>query len=330
VTIGPEQVVTPPVATAPAHSLVASAQSVSGSGDRWQNGLVWLPELCGVNVGTWIPCPIDAAGAPVSGAPLTAAGTTPGLEAYKPFVVEMEAPPCAGVWMADELRARANRQFEAYYPSQVEREFWGGLRYVERPDGTVGPNFALRSIVPNQDAFAGGLGHTQPGLLNGTTTVQAGTALDLIEQAMAGCAAGSRGMIHASAGTVSEWVRKGYVQPNGVRLVTKNRGDIVVSYSGTAPDGPRAVTGGAETASKTNVWAYATSMVTIREGDVDATEMPTGSTLANRRDGSVAGAFTPRTNQLSFTLRRAVAVVADPCCAFAVRITGPATEGVDL
>ena len=124
-------------------------------------------------------------------------------------------------------------------------------------------------------------------------------ALRCLEAALADCACGARGMIHAPRQLVSAWSQDGLVRHEGGTILTIND-TIVVSgagYDGSSPDGEPATSG--------SVWAYATGIVTVRLSPV----VVTPSTIEQALDRSV--------NTIEYRAERMAAAYWDSCCLFA-------------
>lgn len=300
--------VTPAPQTPPLHGLLASVPPLTENDDRWQMGLIWVPELCNVEYGIWEPCPVDALGQPVDRAEMSSFDDwdEQAQVVYRPFTVEMESG-CSSTLMQVDLEGRATRQIEAITPKAVEGEFW---------DGTIsGGNFSLVTGTPNSAVdpiVLHNSGATVTGGILGQN-VSKDKGLAMLATALAKCAAGSRGTIHAQAGLVEAWTINGYLKEDGPRLITRARGDLVIAYTGGSGKGPH----GAAT-DLNNYWAYATGPLQTRLSDpaVYAPRSPGGRALP----GHNTGAFTHRLNQIRYRVTREAAVTVDPCCSFAVQV----------
>jgi hypothetical protein len=137
-----------------------------------------------------------------------------------------------------------------------------------------------------------------------TTAVTPGYGLALLEQAIADCGAGGRGMIHAPVGVASLWGAGGGLSQEGPRLVAPARGNVVVAGAGYPGSGKTGAAPAAGTA-----WAFATGMVQVRLGAIQILPETLGEALDRR------------TNELTYRAERSVSAVFDPCCGpFAVLI----------
>lgn len=308
--IGPLRPITPPPATPPLHSLVASAQLVNETDNRWQAGMTWIPETCGVTWGVWDPCPIDSSGAPATGTNFkSVAGAGAAVQKYSPFTVELESTCNAAMYQMD-LEARARRQLEAYTPRAVELEFWTGSL---RPD-----NFSLVRGTPTTlvDVTQDRANPGAFGIVDNGAMVTDGQGLDLLGAALRSANAGSRGMIHAPAHIVERWARRQYLKEDGPRLITRARGDIVVAYTGTDSSGPQGLASGARVATRAQAWIYATGMCQLRLSDTEVyAGMPTAA-------GGSAGAFVASDNRIRYRVERTAAVTTEGCASFACRVPG--------
>jgi len=192
---------------------------------------------------------------------------------------------------AADYEGRARRQIEVAKIKSIEAEFWTGSKVPHNP--------SLRRSTPNDD------GHIlNPGGAAAPTAVSPSIALMLLSQALANCATGGLGTIHATPATVERWVSTLNTKSDDGRLSTLGRGDIVVSGSGYPGTGPL----GQPPPGPNEVWAYATGLVNIREGDTEV--FP--DTFAEAMDRA--------TNTVTYYGEVTAAVTWDLCCTFAVLI----------
>ena len=181
---------------------------------------------------------------------------------------------------AQDFEGRARRALEAGTSKGVEREFWTG------------------ELIPENPHLANGAAEVVTG------EYDARHALAALNQAIASCNLGSRGMIHATPYLVTLWEAEGLLVEEGPRLVEKVMNNIVVAgtgYTGGDPDGDDAGAG--------VTWAYATGMVQVRLGPI----MVVPDTLAEALDRA--------TNHISYRAERAASAAWDTCCHFAVEVT---------
>lgn len=309
--VGPLRPVPPPPATPPLHSLVASAQPVNETDDRWLAGITWAPETCGVEWGVWDPCPIDDAGHAATGTNYKSeAGGGAPIQVYSPFTVELESTCNAAMFQMD-LEARARRQLEAYTPRAVELEFWTGSL---RPD-----NFSLVRSTPATvvDVTQDRANPTAFGVVGSTSVPSPDEeALVLLASALRSANAGSRGMIHASSALVERWATKNFLKEDGARLVTKARGDVVVAYTGTDSSGPQGLSTGNRVATTAQAWAYATGMCMLRLSPVEVYANTMGEILDHRD------------NRIRYRVERSAAVTTEGCASFAVLCQGIGGTGL--
>lgn len=297
-TFAPEAIVTPPPATPASHGLIASSVSPTDPDDRWMGGLVWQPELCNVAGGSWVPCPVDANGDPIDLIDKSSGDDWDPLPAvrYTPFVVELESV-CA-MLPASELAARAVRQLEAYTPKYVEEAFWTGV------SGAPG-NFTLAAGTSNLTYGSAPAAGRAPGGVLAASAVSAGHALDLLAEGAADGAAGSRAMIHVPARLGERWARLGYLERDGVKLVTRGRGDVVAVYAGSVGSGP--VGHGSATPATDQLWAYVTPMTSVRLSTAELySQLPES--------------LHHRTNKLRYRVERSAAVTTEGCYSAAVLV----------
>ena len=322
-TLSPPTPITPAPATAPRHSLLASGQLVTEDSNRWMGGMEWVPEVCGLGWGVWDPCPLDDEGDPITGRDTyykSDAGEGADSGVYQPFYVELNSSCHASLHQAD-LDTRARRQLEAITPLAIEGEFW---------DGTLrATNFSLRGGTPAQYAWDPSpdpvIPHDQirPGILNPSyddgatlTAVSPSIALRLLTAALARSGVAARGTIHAPAPLVEAWYQNGSLKEDGVRLITKSRGDVVVSYSGGSWSGPSEL-GEGGTSDLTGFWAYGTGPVQIRLSEPEILDTPE---VAYRRSGG-ARSYANSVPTIEYRVERVAAVTTDPCLSVAVLVS---------
>ena len=216
---------------------------------------------------------------------------------YQPFVVEV--PYTCSTWgfQENDYTGKAMRQLDAGTGKAVEREFWTGELNIA--------NINLQYWTPGGNIL-------NPGGWADPVAVNVALGLALLEQALASCATGSRGMIHAPA-VVIERMAQWYLldddpgcDEDECRLLTRGRGDVVVCGAGYEPQvGPLAAF---HDISPTESWVYATGMVDVRLGE----PMIYPETIAEALDRA--------TNTITYRGERTAAVNPDGCCMFAVLV----------
>lgn len=217
---------------------------------------------------------------------------------YQPFVVEVPYTCSSWGFEANDYRGKALRQLAAGTGKAVEREFW---------TGELNPaNINLRFWTPAANIV-------NPGGWAAPVAVNVALGLALLEQALASCATGSRGMLHAPPVVVqrmAQWYLidddSGCDNDEDCRLLTRSRGDIVVAGAGYDPlVGPFAAV---PAPAATEAWVYATGMVDVRLGE----PMIYPETMAEALDRA--------TNTVTYRGERTAAVNPDGCCMFAVLV----------
>jgi hypothetical protein len=224
-------------AQAPRMGLVVSAEKPAEPESVWKNGISYDVESCVVPD---TPRDICSPGS---------FGT-----AQEPTTSEWEAYVVAADWTCStfgqsDIQAAyeaARRRLMATWGFQVERELWTGTLAQAQSY----PNRWLADAANVVELSVGGL-----------TPIE---ALACLTQYLAENAGGQQGMIHATPQVVTHWDQLGALHRQGNVILTKTRDDIVVAgngYTGSNPDGDAASAG--------NVWAYATDIVEVREGETD-------------------------------------------------------------
>lgn len=292
----------PPVRPNPVNLITSSRQPDDETAGRWQEGFAFRPEAnVDPSIRDW--CTADGSNDDVPGSQ-----PPHGLIETVPWQVDVEDDCSAMGFAGVDYLGRVTRALEAATPKGLEREFWTGA--VAQAAGW--PNLFLASadavdVTPT------------PG-----TAVDLPEAFNLLEDAIAMCGAGGRGMIHVAA-----WSTPSYdlIRREGPLLLTA-RDTVVVSgvgYMGTGPDG-----GDPSAAGQT--WLYATGLVDVRLGDIEVfgqlgrSEQDPGDWLPVSGNGD--GAFDPArfspvlldrdTNTIVTKARRMVAAAWDGACHFAV------------
>jgi hypothetical protein len=291
----PDVVAAPPVLPA-AHGLRDSAIVVPEDGSRWELGFEYQAETCW-DVSAWDPSCLPALDNDEA-VPKSAAQGFGTIVPYSPFVLETAVTCWSGEpW--EEFEKRALNRLDEGTSFGLEREFWtGALRGALSTNPLpvdAEPNFSLADLDGAVDVSE------CRSVLNGGTAVTARQGLALLQGALAGCAPGGEGFIHASPTLVTLWSE--YLTDEDDRLVTKVKRNIVVAGGGYPDTGPQNVAAAAGTA-----WAFATGPVLLRLSD--------GEVLG---DG-VGENFTRPTNDVEARAERYAAVYTDPCRVFAILI----------
>ena len=214
---------------------------------------------------------------------------------YTPFVVEVPYTCSSWGFQVNDYEGKALRQLDAGLGKALEHEFWTGAINAANPN--------LTYWTPNDDAHI-----LNPGGATAPTPVSVTLGLALLSGALAQCANGSRGMIHATPVVVGLMAELYLIDDDDTNenayLSTRSRDDIVVSgsgYTGTGPFGQPAPTG-------TQAWMFATGMVDVRLGE----PMVYPEEFAHALDRA--------TNTVTFRGEQVAAVSPDACCMFAVLV----------
>lgn len=215
-----------------ANSFVTQPESV------WKNGIAYEVEAC---VTPTSPLDICSPGA-------FPTAQLPSSSEWTPYVTYADWA-CSTFSRGSELESAyesARRRLLATWQWQVEFELWTGT-------------LAQAESYPNRWLADS----TNAALLTaaGATPLQ---ALSCLTQYLADNNGGQQGMIHATPQVVTYWASLDVLIEQGPVLMTKARHDIVVpgsGYNGSSPDGDEATDG--------SVWAYATDIVEVREGETD-------------------------------------------------------------
>lgn len=286
------QVVDPIPAEPPRYGLWASARvttrddPVLGGG-----GIVWAPEGCGESSRFAIGCHGDTVD--------QEAPDNPGLLFSVPFGVAgmYECSPF-GMETIDYV-GRAERQLEVSQSYETANELWTGeLAQAEGWD------------VPDEnDKVVRWLSSLESDRIT-TTAAAPIDVLGLLEQGLADCARGRRGMIHVTPQLLVHLKGLYLVELQG-GLYLSPLGNIVVADAGYDGSGPGGTPAGA------TQYAYATGLVDILTSTVD--------TIPGSLDSAVemAIALNRADNTITVQSHRAVMYRMDGCCHLAAEVDLP-------
>lgn len=266
--------------------LVAAPVTIGDNGGvRWSSGVTWEPEQCGNSGRAQVECEGNTAALDNN--------TSPGNRTADPFMVYASDRCSPFGFGARDFAARASRQLEATQSFQVAGELW---------DGT------LRDAADSGDDI-----EDNPALIDSTSdTVTSGPAdpvdaLACLEQGLAECSQGRRGMIHITPQVLVHLISQSAVRLEGGQYVSP-LGNIVVADAGYSGDGPG---GGAAGSSQ---WAYATGIIAVRLSTVQV--IP--GNLDNAQ--AMAQALNRQDNTLDVYAQRLALTQWDECCHIAAEI----------
>lgn len=215
---------------------------------------------------------------------------------YVPFFIEVEDLGSTFSVLGQDRFKSVKLQLEAATSKALEREFWEGLAAQEEPTADV--NMYLRKS---------GLA-TIP--VSGAKKPE--VALMHLEQAISESPVGEKAVIHMTRDVASilgsRLVYKAGEDSKPGKLMTRLGTKVVVGsgYTGNGPEGDSNAT-----ASATNKWIYATSMVEVHLGKIEVVT----ETLNQAADVTI--------NSLRIKAFRPAAIYADPSIHFAMRVTLP-------
>jgi hypothetical protein len=241
----------PTRATDPPYGLIRSARIVVEGSDlepttdsRWVEGLTWLPEDCTGG------SPVDPCGDDDGAAPSTPDVVGP----HYPVILEAAVECSTFGSISDDLRTKAARKLRATRSSTLETEFWAGALAI------------ASGWTTNQR-----LNDPAGTLIEGGFPVGVITGLAELEQAIANGSDWGTGMIHAQPRTVTQWAAENLLEKVGDLLVTK-LGTVVVAGRGYPGTGPTdAINAGVPASPADGAWAFATTTVFVRLGEVHFT-----------------------------------------------------------
>jgi len=224
--------VAPPVLQEPVISLLRSAQDPLRNGDetngRWVGGISYQPYD---NVAPVLIDPCDEATVDSPPAP-------PAVVNWVPYVVKVFDQCSAIGFGAHNFKERLDTAMRVGRHKAIEKEFWGG---------------ALTTATGTGNAFL----TESPGVtdLSPTTAPSIKRAMQILEQGLADCGLGGRGMIHMRPDALPPDTQ---ARREGNLLLTQRDTILVVGngYPNTGPGGSAAAAG--------TTWLFATGMVDVR------------------------------------------------------------------
>lgn len=260
-------------------------------GDRWEGGFTWQPRQCGTISGR-NDCNPSAEADYRTG--------SNDRRNHQPVILssKFECSTMGGDW--DFYRQSALDQLIAGEPAAAEQELW---------EGTL----AAAAIDAGDDAYDDNLWLTKHGIavdLTGGDGVTPARAVGLLEQFLADTGFGGAGMIHLQPQLLAHLYADVHVV--GRRIYTA-RNTLIVAGSGYTGTGPAASDGGAPSAPPDGtVWAYATGLVTYRNGPIQV--IPDDESEAVMRAA----------NDVTVYAQRSTAGTWDSCAVGAALVTLPA------
>jgi hypothetical protein len=135
-------------------------------------------------------------------------------------------------------------------------------------------------------------------------------ALACLEQGLAQCSQGRRGMIHATPQVLVQWIAASAVRLEGGQYLSP-MGNLVVADAGYPGDGPGGSAAGA------SQWAYATGIISVR--------LSTPQVIPGNLDSAqvMAQALNREDNTLDVYAQRLALLQWDECCHLAAEIDLP-------
>jgi hypothetical protein len=224
--------VSPPGLLEPVISLLHAANDPLQAGDetdgRWVNGISFQPHD---NSAPWVRDSCDGSGT-------NSPGYTPGLVDWQAYVIGVDDTCSAMGYQGHQFKDRLDMRLKVGRHKAVETEFWGG---------------ALASAESYPNAWLTKIGVTNLSPTGSAPTVH--RAFEILEQGLADCGLGGRGMIHCRPEALPYLTT---IRRVG-NLILTARDTIVVAGTGYPNTGP----GGSAPAAG-NTWLFATGMVDVR------------------------------------------------------------------
>lgn len=254
------------------------------SDSHWVNGFQYGTENCGFNASVM---PICAPGDP--DIELFDNSDGPTFLGNMPFAIKVEYSCLTPGWQVEDRKAKTLRQLDLVTQKALETELWLGdhartYQPIDTERQYLTNSFTLQTL--------------------GTGATSLGLGLAVLEQALADCGAGSRGVIHIPRDVAT--LLDTHIGPgdDGKTLLTKNNHNLVVSGSGYVGSGP----GTRDRDNPLTPWIYATGPIVVHLG---APEVITPR---------LADAINARTNETTYVAVKPAAVYWDGCCHFGVQV----------
>lgn len=242
------------LAAPPTTGLVVSADRPNDTDRRWEQGLSWIPEGCGIGYQLVPWC--------TTANPDAYTPDRPGAVYYRPPGVRF-ARQCTT--LGGELDTEALRRLAtATTPFVIARELW---------DGAIGQtdSWVIRGVTYTNQRLADPTATTVTPVATGLRDV-----LAALEHEAVDAARGQQVMIHLP--TLASGSLLDYVRRVGSNLLTNQDNQVVIDagYPGTGPNGePVGAT----------AWAYATTKVQVRTSPLEVIVAP--SQTVNRATNTV-------------------------------------------
>jgi hypothetical protein len=230
-------------AAPPTTGLVASAPPAADDGARWESGLAWVPERCGIGY-QLVPWCSDTD-------PAVHQPTTTGAAYYRPVGARF-AVSCSTLGGGVDPE-RVRRMVEATSPFVVARELWDGALGQTEP-------FTIRGEIHVNARLA-----DPSAEIVGTGGAELLFALGRLEQAAVEASMGQRVMLHLPVRLTS---RLGdFARRVGADLLTRSDNLVVADagYPGTGPTGQ---------AVGATAWAYASTLAVVRQSRIEVVDDP--------------------------------------------------------
>lgn len=321
----PTPVEQPPVVKAMHGLLSTASEAVDPAGTRWFPGFEFAPRFCG-DGGMWVPC---ADNVPRNLNPDQYGSGSGDVEQTKdavdasdfvrfiPYVVWDQFTCTTRGFQVTDYKGTARASIELTQDKQIESELWTGQVMAAAGNDALGDpieNMSLMGSTPED-------GVLNPGGAAAPSSVSPAVALALLQQGIANCGPGTRGMIHATPYLADLWGQTGAIKDISGKLMTTTRGTLVVSGAGYTGEGP---VSSPHVLADSEVWAYATGMVEWRMSDIFLVPLtPDGRAGAN----NIAEAIDRSTNKVTFRAERFAAAVWNECCTVAVLVDLDAAAG---
>lgn len=229
--------VAPPRLERPQYGLVHSLTALANADERWQGGLEWEPQSCGVAASV-APCDQD------DNLKAIDAADNPGVSTFEPLTVWAGYRCSTFGGLGPEREQRARNLLAAHESRAIEAEFWRGtVATAEEWDN---------NYLANGDSYTD---------LAPSDTSPLVYGLAALEEALAGCV--GRGVIHATVPTVTGWIAAQAVRREGPLLLTGLNTLVIAGagYDGAGDDGVVDTTGH-------TAWAFGTGLVDLRLDEV--------------------------------------------------------------
>lgn len=237
----------PKIQAPPVSIITSSPLPADTTGGRWVDGIAFQPEASG---SVWVSDICDG-----TSSDATQIAAPSGVLEWQPYLLRADDQCSTFGYEAHDFQNRAKRRLDVGSAKALEHEFWAGT--LAQAQGY--PNRFLAASASASGAWNFVNLNTSPNYPEAGATPSIRRAFEILEQFIADCGLGARGMIHCRPEALPYLTT---IRREGNYILTA-RDTIVVPGTGYPNVGP----GGAAPAPG-NTWMYATGVTEVRLGPI--------------------------------------------------------------